>query len=45
VRYNPYTCSVEIVDSKMQLDNIIQDIKLDLNLLQTSMIKISLVDN
>jgi len=45
VRYNPYTCSVEIVDSKLQLDNIIQDIKLDLNLLQTSMVKISLVDN
>jgi len=45
VRYNPYTCSVEIIDSKKQLDNIIQDIRLDMNILQTSLLKISLLDN
>jgi phenylalanine-4-hydroxylase len=41
VRFNPYTNSVEILDSKNQLENLVKDIKTDLNLLQTSMAKIS----
>ncbi|XP_021957625.1 protein henna isoform X2 [Folsomia candida] len=45
VRYNAYTGSVEIIDSKKQLDNIIQDIKLDLNILQSSMLKIAVMDS
>jgi len=40
IRYNPYTCSVEILDSKVQLQNLLQDIKTDINLLQGSMAKI-----
>jgi len=41
VRYNPYTNSVEIVDSKLQLESILVDVKHDLNLLHASMNGIS----
>jgi phenylalanine-4-hydroxylase len=37
VRYNAYTDSVEILDSKVQLDSILSGIKHDLSLLQSSM--------
>jgi len=45
VRYNPYTLNVEILESKQQLENLLQDIKHDLNLLQGSMAKIDFETN
>jgi len=42
VRYNAYTNSVEIVDSKAQLEGILTDVKHDLNLLQSSLYNISI---
>lgn len=41
VRYNPYTSSVEILDSKPQLDNLLTDIKQDINRLQEAMGRIA----
>jgi len=40
VRYNPYTCSVEIIDSKNQIETLLYDIRNDINHLQTSLANI-----
>jgi len=41
VRYNPYTSSIEILDSKPQMDNLLTDIKQDINRLQEAMSRIA----
>jgi len=40
VRYNPYTQTVEILDSKPQIQKLIQDVQQDMQVLLHSMRKL-----
>lgn len=40
VRYNAYTQSIEVLDSKPQLDNLLHNINLEMHILQNALKKL-----